>query len=50
MVVGRGAVCVDLAGAPNANGTVVGRRGEHGRVDGIPGDAIDGFRVADQFG
>lgn len=50
MVVGRGAICVDLPWAPNANGAVIGRRGEHGRVDGIPGDTIYGLRMTHKFG
>lgn len=50
MVVGRGSVCVYMPWAPNANGAVVGRGGEHGRVDGIPGDAIDRFRVTHKLG
>lgn len=35
---------------PDAHGGIVGDGGEHGRVDGVPADAVDGARVTDQFG
>lgn len=49
-VAGAGKCGGRRARPPDAHGGIVGDGGEHGRVDGVPADAVDGARVTDQLG